>query len=109
MILAPLTMIVALLLAHFLADYALQGDFMAKAKNHKAPFPGVPWQTVLLSHSAIHAAAVYLITGSLIMGATELIGHALTDWAKCDGRIGYNTDQAIHIGMKAAYVLAVAA
>ena len=32
-----------LMVGHALADYPLQGDFLAKAKNRTAPIPGVPW------------------------------------------------------------------
>lgn len=101
------TIAVLLIAGHFLADYALQGDFMAKAKNHRAPIPGVPWATVLGSHAAIHGATVFLITGSPVFGCIELVGHALIDYTKCDGRISYNTDQALHIAMKGAYVAAL--
>ena len=103
-----MTIAVLLVACHVLADYALQGDFMAKAKNHKAPIPGVPWATVLISHAAIHSAAVYLITGSAVLGAVELVGHAVIDYAKCDGRMSYNIDQALHIAMKAGYVAVLA-
>lgn len=98
-------MLAKLILAHLLADYALQGDFMAKAKNHKAPFPGVPWQTVLASHAAIHALLVLLITGSALFAAIEFVVHAATDWAKCDGRISFNTDQAVHLLTKVAFAV----
>lgn len=33
----------ALVAGHALADYPLQGDFLARAKNRAAPIPGVPW------------------------------------------------------------------
>lgn len=103
------TIVVLLIAGHFLADYALQGDFMAKAKNHRTPIPGVPWATVLGSHAAIHGATVFLITGSPVFGGIELVGHALIDYAKCDGRISYNVDQALHVAMKCAYVAAMLA
>jgi hypothetical protein len=32
-----------LLVDHALADYPLQGDFLARAKNHTAPIPGISW------------------------------------------------------------------
>lgn len=86
--------------AHALADYPLQGDFLAKAKNRAAPVLGVPWYQALGAHAIIHGAAVAAITGKPALGVAETIVHALTDDAKCKGRIGYNTDQAIHIGCK---------
>jgi hypothetical protein len=31
-----------LLVAHVLADYPLQGAFLARGKNHRNPIPGIP-------------------------------------------------------------------
>lgn len=90
--------------AHFVADYPLQGDFLAKAKNHTSPMPGVPWYQALAAHSGIHAGAVLLITGSAWLAVAEFVVHCLTDHAKCSGKIGYNADQAIHIGCKVVWV-----
>jgi len=81
---------------HALCDYPLQGDFLAKGKNHKAPIPGVPWYQCLLAHALIHAGMVLLITHSVWLALAELVIHTATDYAKCDGRITFNQDQAIH-------------
>lgn len=102
-----INMFILLMLAHFLCDYALQGDFMAKAKNHKAPIPGVPWLTVLTSHAATHAGFVVIITGSVAFGVIELIVHSVTDYLKCDGRLNFNQDQAIHLATKVGFVVAM--
>lgn len=102
-------MFALMVVGHALADYPLQGDFLAKAKNHTAPIPGVPFYQALGAHSAIHAGFVGLITGSIWLALAEFVIHNATDYAKCDGRISYNQDQAIHIGCKAVWaVLAVA-
>lgn len=93
---------------HLLADYPLQGDFMAKAKNHTAPITGIPWLTVLFSHAAIHAGFVGLITGSWICAVIELFAHALIDYSKCNGEISFNIDQALHILCKVGYAVAIA-
>lgn len=99
-----------MVVAHALADYPLQGDFLSKAKNHTAPIAGVPFYQALAAHSAIHAGFVGIITGSIWLGLAEFIIHTATDYAKCDGRISYNTDQAIHIGCKIVWAaIAVAA
>lgn len=97
--------LILMICAHAVADYPLQGDFLAKAKNHTAPIPGVPWYQALLAHSAIHAGAVLLITGSVTLSLAEFVIHTATDYAKCAGKIGYNTDQAIHIACKVAWVI----
>ena len=96
----PMMMLVALIGAHSLADYAAQGDFMSKAKNRSTPIPGVPWWQVLAAHASIHGAAVALITGLWWLALAEGAIHFLTDDAKCTGRISYTVDQAIHVACK---------
>jgi len=100
-------MLFALLVVHLLCDFPLQGDFLSKAKNHKMPIAGVPWSTALSSHAAIHAGGVWLITGSLTLGLIEFVAHTLIDYAKCDGRLSFNMDQALHLACKGGYVLAL--
>lgn len=98
----------ALLIAgHAIADYPLQGDFLAKAKNRFAPIPGVPWYQALGAHSIIHGGFVGVITGSLWLGLAETVVHFLIDDAKCAGRISYNTDQSLHIACKVAWAMAL--
>lgn len=93
-----------LLAAHGVCDYPLQGDFLARGKNHTAPLPGVPWYQCLIWHAMIHAGAVALITGSLWLGIAEFIAHCLIDFGKCSGWFGFNTDQALHVVCKIAWV-----
>lgn len=103
-----LTMFLLLIAGHALCDYPLQGDFLARAKNRIAPIVGVPWYQALGAHAAIHAGAVGLITGSVWLGVAEFVAHSLIDDAKCSGKIGFNTDQSLHIACKAAWVLLAA-
>lgn len=91
-----LVRLLLLFAGHALCDYPLQGDFLARGKNHRNPLPGVPWYQCLAGHALIHAGMVYLITHSAWMALAELLIHTLTDYAKCDGRISFNQDQAIH-------------
>lgn len=93
-----------LIAAHALADYPLQGDFLARAKSRAAPVAGVPWWQALGAHAAIHGGFVGLITGLWWLGVAEAAVHALTDDAKCRGRITFNQDQAIHVACKLAWV-----
>ena len=97
-------MAVALIGAHALADYPLQGDFLAKAKNRTAPIPGVPWCQAMAAHSAIHGAFVALITGIWWLFIAEAAIHWITDDAKCRGRLSFNQDQGIHIACKAVWL-----
>lgn len=102
-----------LLGAHALCDYPLQGDFLARGKNHKNPLPGVPWYQCLLAHALIHGFAVSLITGSLWLGLAETICHTYIDYSKCNGKFAswggdegaFNFDQYLHAMCKVAWYL----
>lgn len=94
------TLVILLFAGHALCDYPLQGDFLAKGKNHKLPIFGVPWYQCLGAHALIHAGMVLLITHSPLLAVAEFIIHAATDYIKCDGRITFNQDQAIHYACK---------
>lgn len=92
-----------LVFAHFLADYPLQGDFLAQAKNRNTDLGKMFWPHALTAHSVIHGGFVMLITGSVWLGLAEAVVHGVTDAAKCDNRITLNTDQFIHIACKVAW------
>lgn len=89
-----------LLVGHALADYPLQGDFLSKAKNRAAPMPGVPFFQALGAHALIHGGFVAMITGVWWLGVAEAVAHAAIDDAKCTGKIGFNTDQVLHVACK---------
>lgn len=100
---APVELFAALIVAHAVCDYPLQGDFLARAKNRSAPLPGVPWWQALGAHAVMHGGAVWLVTGSLWLGLAETIAHALIDDAKCSGRLTFDADQALHVACKLAW------
>lgn len=91
-----------LICAHFLADYPLQGDFLAINKSRTGP-NYVPWWHALIAHSFIHGGFVAIITGVWWIGVLEVIVHAITDHAKCEKWIGINADQLIHIVCKVVW------
>ena len=94
---------------HALADYPLQGDFLAKAKNRFAAIPGVPWYQAMGAHAVIHGAFVAVITGLWWLGVVEMIAHAAIDDRKCAGKMSFNQDQGLHIACKALWaIIAVA-
>ena len=95
-----------LVAGHALADYPLQGDFLAKAKNRHNPVPGVPWYQALGAHAVIHGAIAAVITGLPWVFIGEAIAHAMIDDAKCAGRISFNKDQALHFLCKLAWFAA---
>lgn len=99
-------LLAAMIALHAVADYPLQGDFLSRAKNRFAPVDGVPWYQALAAHSAIHAGCVGLVTGSVGLALAEFAVHAITDDAKCAGRLTYNQDQAVHLVCKLAWAVA---
>ena len=102
-----------LLVAHALADFALQGEAMGAGKNrhnevHQKAGKHFPsWQYWLTAHSLIHGGAVYLITGSLLLGVVETVLHGLIDFCKCEGWLNFHQDQALHIACKIGYCFAL--
>lgn len=92
-----------LVAAHALADYPLQGDFLAQAKNRNTALGKQFWPHALFAHSMIHGGFVLLLTGSALLAMAEVVIHAATDWLKCEGKISLNMDQAIHLSCKLAW------
>lgn len=88
-----------LLAAHFVCDYPLQGDFLAKAK---ADGPLRWWH--LFGHSLIHGAAVGIITGHAFLGVLETVVHFGIDELKVQRRTTFAQDQAAHAVCKAFWV-----
>lgn len=103
-----IAMLFLMIAGHYLADYPLQGDFLAKAKNRHTDVGMANWKHALTAHAMIHSLPVALATGSMILGLAEALVHGFTDYYKCEGKITLNQDQAIHIGSKVVWaVLAV--
>ncbi len=98
-----------LIVGHALSDFALQRQVMAIAKSRHADihntsgkgFP--PWYYWLLAHALIHGGAVYLVTGSAVLGAIETLLHSIIDFSKCENWINFHQDQALHLICKLAY------
>ena len=110
---AALVVLFALFIGHALGDYAWQSDFLARAKTRRADlsafFPnGSPptlWIHALLGHAIIHAGAVWLLTGSVVLGAIEWVLHTVIDLIKGEDKISFATDQALHLLCKVVYAL----
>lgn len=104
----PFMVAFALLAGHALADYPLQGEFVALFKDRfgkggsSGPL-GPIWPWILGSHAVTHGAFVLLATGLPVCALAEVAIHAITDDAKCAKRIGFNADQSIHLVCKAAW------
>lgn len=97
-----------LCIGHAFADYPMQSDFIANAKNHTTDLGRVFWKWVLPSHGLIHALPVYVVTDSFVLAVAEFICHSVIDYLKCDGKIGFNTDQLLHLGCKVLWVVLLA-
>jgi hypothetical protein len=93
-----------LMIGHAFADYPMQSDFVATAKNHTTELGKVFWKWVLPSHGLIHAAPVYLITGSFVLALAEFVCHTVIDYLKCDGKLTFNQDQWLHVACKVLWV-----
>ena len=110
-----LMVLFAFLVVHAVADFGLQGPFLAQAKNRGAdlsaffgetPPPGV-WVHALTAHSLIHAGGIWLVSGSVVLGAIELVLHWVIDFAKSGRLFGFHVDQGLHIACKLGYVAAL--
>jgi hypothetical protein len=84
------------LFVHALADYPLQGEFLANGKNRHTPLGKSIWIYCLPSHSMIHAGFVFLVTGNLVLGMGEFLAHLVIDFLKCERKISFRIDQVLH-------------
>lgn len=106
----PIASLCFLLIAwHAIADYPLQSDFIATAKNRHTELGKQYWLWVLPAHSLIHGIGVMLITGEVWLGVFETGVHFLIDFLKCDNRITLNQDQCLHLLAKLCIVIMVVA
>jgi len=101
----------ALAIGHALADFPLQGEFLAMCKNRRHLIrlkdPNLPpnmWIACMAAHCLIHAGTVWVITGSVVLGVVELVVHSMLDIAKCEGKTQFSFDQCMHLVCKAVYV-----
>ena len=94
-----LMLFLMLLGAHWVCDYPLQGDFLAKAK-----FEGPLRLYHLVAHAGIQGAAVALVTGNVWLGLAEWAAHTVIDELKVKGKTTFATDQALHIVCKALWL-----
>ena len=104
----PVGLFFAFAIGHALADFPLQGDYLAREKVRDQAASAASWVMALSAHALVQAGAVWLISGSISLAAAELGLHWLIDLAKGERRIGLVTDQILHITCKAGYVAALA-
>lgn len=111
--LAAAQLFFALAIGHAVADFPLQGDFLATCKNRRylvslndPSRPPAMWLPCMAAHCLIHAGVVWLVTRSCLLAVVEFVLHWALDWAKCQGRTTFVQDQALHYLSKIAYVIA---
>ncbi len=113
---AGLVLFFAFLIGHAVADYSLQSEFIALAKSRHSDLsstfrngaqPGL-WIHALGAHSLVHAGAVWIISGSVILALAELILHSIIDFVKSENWISLNADQALHCLCKLVYAILLA-
>lgn len=113
-----MTMLFLLLWWHALADFPLQGEWLAKHKaaniqrelwsqgERETVWTRNPlWPWALGAHAMIHAGGVALITSNIWLGLFELLAHATIDYLKCRNKLTFGQDQLLHIGCKVLYTL----
>ena len=101
----PFALFFAFAIAHALADFPLQGDYLARMKVREQASKTSEWVISLTAHSLVQAGGVWIVSGSVLLGVTELVLHWLIDLGKGEGKFGYVTDQVLHIACKVAYVI----
>ncbi len=101
----PYALFFAFAIAHAVADYPLQGDYLARMKCRDQASKPHEWLIPLTAHSLIQAGGVWIVSGSALLGAIELCLHWLIDLGKGEGRFGYVADQGLHLACKLAYVV----
>lgn len=100
------TVLFWLAVGHALCDFPLQGPYLAACKRRRNPEgAGGMWFFGLTAHALIHAGAVAMVTGSMVLGMAEFVAHWSIDMAKCEGIISTKTDQLLHFGCKLAWAV----
>lgn len=101
----PFALFFAFAIAHALADYPLQGDYLARMKVRDQAGNPMEWFIALTAHSLVQAGGVWIVSGSPLLGLVELCLHWLIDLGKGEGKFGYLVDQLLHLACKLAYVV----
>ena len=99
-----MSIFVALIMSHAIADFPLQSDFMAK---NKVQGSGIFWPYVLGAHALTHGAGVWMVTGSMWAGLAETGAHWVIDYWKGEKLYGLHVDQALHVACKVLWVVMI--
>ncbi len=112
---AGLVILFALVIAHFLGDHPLQGDYVAVYKNRHVKLPKeldpqqpAVWFHCLTAHAFIHGGLVWIVLGSPVFALIEVVLHWVIDALKAEGWTNIHVDQFLHFLCKIGYVVALA-
>ena len=97
-----------LVVSHFVFDYPLQGDTVAREKSRFSDTllqKHVPWYYWMTAHALMHGGGVALATGSVVLGMAETVAHWCIDYGKCERWYNIHADQALHFGCKVIWLL----
>jgi hypothetical protein len=101
----PFALFAAFVVMHALADFPLQGAYLASQKVRRLADSRSTWIVALLAHCVIQAGGVWCVSGSLALGGVELVLHGLIDLGKGEDKYGLATDQTLHLSCKLVYAL----
>lgn len=94
--------VIALGFGHAIADLALQTEWIGKYKHYRTEFiypdgkAYTIWPWVLLGHSMVNGAVVWIITGNIWLGVAETVCHLFIDFCSTMGVWRLTTDQLLH-------------
>ena len=89
-----------LIMVHYLCDFSLQNDFVAKFKAMIIDDTYNPiWYHCLTAHCAIHSLGVYVVTKSLWLAVIMFVTHFIIDQSKCLNKLTFNQDQLLHFAV----------
>lgn len=94
-----------LIIGHAVTDYALQSKHHMDLKNRNTSAGKHIWFLALSAHSILNGGAVYIVTGSMVLGVLETVFHFWIDFLKCDGQITMLEDQLAHGSCKILWAL----
>ena len=111
----PWIVLFALVITHAIADFPLQGAFLAQGKNRhlvnsefQGDEPRFLWAYCLTAHSLVQSGGVWLITGSFVLAFVEFVLHWLLDYAKCESWTNFHMDQLLHVVCKIGFAIVLA-
>lgn len=104
-----------LLFLHFLADFSLQSEAMAKGKNRhfrseyilKGEKNKITWFYWLTAHTFIQGGLIFIFFPIIWIALIEVVFHFLLDFLKCDNVTNPHIDQGLHVLLRIIYAMVI--